>query len=283
MLRGLVSLLLAPLFLIGGPSPDETLPELRIEILSIGAGASPKYSASLERLQGPGGVGSADLAPDGTLRFRAVPYGEYWLTIIGGDGTLVYEQGLVVNSSTRTVMLNLPVKMTSSSAAGAVSVAQLRQPIRKKALSSFRASKKLFDRGDYEGAVHELERAIAASPGYAEAFSSLAVLHIRSGLYERALHETTEAMNIAGQNARDLSNMALADYKLGRYADSAEAARRALRLDSNYDPAHFILGATLALDRRTLPESVSHLELAARTITSAKAFLMIVQKALSHD
>jgi len=283
MLRGLVCLLWVPLFMMGAPGPDETLPELRIEIMSISAGASPKYSASLECLQDHRRVGSADLALDGGLRFRDVPYGEYRLTIIGGDGTLVYEQGLVVNSSTRTVMLNLPARMTSSSASGTVSVAQLRQPIRKKALSSFRASKKLFDRGDYAGAAHELERAITASPGYAEAYSSLAAVHIKLGLYERALHETTEAMNIAGQNARDLSNMALADYNLGRYADSAEAAGRALRLDPNYDPAHYILGATLALDRRTLPESVPHLELAARTITSARAVLAIVQRALSHD
>jgi tetratricopeptide (TPR) repeat protein len=269
--------------MMGAPSPDETLPELRIEIMSIGAGARPKYSASLERLQDHRRVGSADLAPDGVLRFRDVPYGEYRLTISGGDGTLVYEQGLVVNSSTHAVMLNLPVTITSSSVSGTVSLSQLRQPIQKKALSSFRASQKLFDRGDYEGAVKELERAITASPEYADAYATLGAVHIKLGLYGQALNEITQAMNIAGPNARYLSNMALADYKLGRYADSVEAARRALLLDSNYNPAHYILGVTLAMDRRTMPESVPHLELAARTISSAKAVLIIVQKALSRD
>src|SRR5690348_2478199 len=129
MLRGFVCLLWAPLFLMGAPGPDATLPELRIEIMSIGAGARPNYSASLERLPGHGSVDSAELALDGGLRFRNVPYGEYRLTIIGGDGALVYDQGLVVNASTRTVMLNLPAKMKSPSASGTVSVTQLRQPI----------------------------------------------------------------------------------------------------------------------------------------------------------
>lgn len=217
------------------------------------------------------------------MRFRDVPYGEYRLTIIGGDRTLVYEQGLVLNSSTHALMLNLPVTITPSSVSGTVSLSQLRQPIQKKALSLFRASQKLFDRGDYEGAAKELERAITASPEYADAYASLGAVHIKLGLYEQALNEIGQAMNIAGPSARYLSSMALADYNLGRYADSIEAARRALRLDSNYDPAHYILGATLAMDRRTMPESVPHLELAARTISSAKAILMIVQRALSRD
>jgi tetratricopeptide (TPR) repeat protein len=111
----------------------------------------------------------------------------------------------------------------------------------------------------------------------------LGAVPIRLGLYEQALNEINQAMNIAGPNARYLSNMALADYKLGRYADSIDAARMALRLDSNYNPAHYVLGVTLARDRRTMPESVPHLELAARTIPSAKAVLAMVQKVLSRN
>src|SRR5262249_61360947 len=122
------------------------------------------------------------------------------------------------NSSTFAVMLNLPARITPPTVSGTVSVAQLLQPIQKKALSSFRASQKLFDRGDYDGAVWELKRAIAASPGYVDAYRPLAALHFKLGLYEQALNEIAQAMNIAGPSARDLSNMALADYNLGRHA-----------------------------------------------------------------
>jgi tetratricopeptide (TPR) repeat protein len=173
--------------------------------------------------------------------------------------------------------------MTSPSVSGTISVSQLRQPIQKSALRSFRASQKLFERGDYERAVHELKNAIAASPGYAEAYSSLAAVHIKMRLNGQALTEIAKALSIAGPNARDLSNMALAYFSLERYGDSADAARWALRLEPNYDPAHYVLGATLAKDRRTMPESLPHLERAARTLPSAKAVLMIVQKALSRD
>jgi TPR repeat len=217
MLRGIVCLLLAPVFMMSAPVPDDALPELRIDIMSIGAGANPKYSASLERIQDHRRVGAADLAPDGALRFRDVPYGEYRLTITGGDGQLVYKQGLAVNSSTHTVMVNLPVTTKSPSVSGTVSVFQLGQPVQKKAVSALRASQKRFDRGDYEGAVEELDRAIAASPGYADAYASLGAVHIKLRLYEQALNEIAQALSIAGPNARDLSNMALADYNLGLF------------------------------------------------------------------
>ena len=60
---------LGVLFLIGAPSP-ETLPELRIEIMPIGAGVSPQSSAWLERMEDHRRIASADLAPDAVFRFR---------------------------------------------------------------------------------------------------------------------------------------------------------------------------------------------------------------------
>ena len=110
MLRGFVCLLVAPLLLIGAPGPDDSLPELRIEIMAIGAGVTPKYSVTLERTRDRRRIESADVAPDGVFRFRDVPYGEYRLTIVDGQGATVYESGIVVNASTATVMLNLPVR-----------------------------------------------------------------------------------------------------------------------------------------------------------------------------
>ena len=100
MLKRFVCLLFAALFMMSAQAPDETLPELRIEIMSIRAGMSVKYSATLERIQDRRGIGSADLAPNGFLCFRDVPYGEYRLTIISDDGTSVYQDQIAVNSST---------------------------------------------------------------------------------------------------------------------------------------------------------------------------------------
>jgi tetratricopeptide (TPR) repeat protein len=282
VLKGFLCLPFLALLMTAAAASDEQVPELRIQVIA-GGGVSAEYSASIERLQDRRPIRSEALPADGVWRFRDVPYGEYRLTIRSSDGAPVYEQGITVNSQASTVMLSLPVKMPSSSVSGTVSVGQLLHPIDKKALKSFKESQNLIEKGDFESAARQLEKAIEASPSYADAYGSLAAVHIKMGRYVQALTEISHAISVAGPNARDLSNRALAYYDLEDYAASIKAARWALRLDPDYDPAHFVLGATLAIDKGTMAESVPHLERAARTIMSAKAILAIVQKARSHD
>lgn len=261
---------------------DEQLAELRIQLIA-GGDVRAEYSASIERLQDRRPIQSEALPADGVWRFRDVPYGEYRVTIRSSDGAPVYAQGISVNSRTSTVMLRLPMKMTSPSVSTTVSVGQLLHPIDKKASKYFKESQNLIDKGDFERAALQLEKAIEASPGYADAYGSLAAVHIKMGRYAQALTEISQAIRVSGPNAKDLSNQALAYYYLEDYAATIKSARWALRLDPNYDPAHFVLGATLAIGKHTMAESVPHLERAARTIMSARAILAIVQKAMSHD
>ena len=282
MLKGFLCFLFLAVLMTAAAGSDEQLPELRIQIIA-GGSVTPQYSVSIEGIQDRRPIRSATLPANGIWRFRDVPHGEYMVTIMSGDGSPVYEQGITVNSQTSTIMLSLPVKMTSLSVSGTVSVGQLLHPIDKKAVKCFAASQKFIEKGDFARAASELERAIEVSPGYADAYGSLAEVHIKMGRYVQALTETSQAITAAGPNARDLSNQALAYYHLEDYAESIKAARWALRLDPNYNPAHFILGATPAIDKRTMAESVPHLERAARTIMSAKAILVIVEKVLSHD
>jgi len=281
MLKGSLCLFLLAAWMTGAVASDEQLPELRVQI--IAGGVATAYSASLERIQDRRSIRSEALPADGVWRFRDVPYGEYRLTIRSSDGALVHEQWITVISQTSTIMLSLPVKMTSLSVPGTVSVGQLLHPIDKKALKSFKESQNLIEKGDFERAARQLERAIEASPGYADAYGSLAAVHIKMGRYVQALTEISQAISVAGPNARDLSNQALAYFDLGEYDASIKAARWALRLDPNYDPAHFVLGATLSMDKHTMAESLPHLERAAKTIMSAKAVLANIQKAIGHD
>jgi len=282
MLKGLLSLFLLAVWMTGATASDEQLQELRIQIMA-GGGVTTEYSASIERIQDRRPIRSEALPADGIWRFRDVPFGEYRVIIRSSDGMPVHEQWITVNSQLSTVLLSLPVKRTSLSVSGTVSVGQLLHPIDKKALKSFKESQNLIEKGDFERAARQLERAIEASPGYADAYGSLAAVHIKMGQYVEALTEISQAISVAGPNARNLSNQALAYHDLGDYDAAIKAARWALRLDPSYDPAHFVLGATLAMDTHTMAESLPHLERAARTIMSAKAILLIVQRAMSHD
>jgi hypothetical protein len=130
MLKGFLCLLFLAVLMTAAVGSDEQLPELRIQIIA-GGSVTPEYSVSIEGIQDRRPIRSATLLANGIWRFRDVPYGEYMVTIMSGDGLPVYEQGITVNSQTSTIMLSLPVKMTSLSVSGTVSVGQLLHPIDK--------------------------------------------------------------------------------------------------------------------------------------------------------
>jgi hypothetical protein len=64
----------------------------------------------------------------------------------------------------------------------------------------FAASQKFIEKGDVARTASELERAIKVSPGYADAYGTLAEVHIKMGRYVQALTETSQAITAAGPN-----------------------------------------------------------------------------------
>ena len=111
MLKGFLCLLFLAVLMTAAAGSDEQLPELRIQIIA-GGSVTPQYSVSIEGIQDRRPIRSATMLANGIWRFRDVPHGEYMVTIMSGDGSPVYEQGITVNSQTSTIMLALPVKMT---------------------------------------------------------------------------------------------------------------------------------------------------------------------------
>ena len=123
-----------------------------------------------------------------------------------------------------------------------------------------------------------MEKALRISPEYADAYSNLAVQHMRMRRFAEAVDEVTHAIAIAGPNPLMLSNLAYAQINLGRVEESVATARAALRLDTDYPQAHLILGSILAANVRTRAEGIHHLELVADRFPSARETLERVRK-----
>jgi tetratricopeptide (TPR) repeat protein len=150
---------------------------------------------------------------------------------------------------------------------------QLRHPPARKAFQSFVAAQRFAESGSPAKAAAELEKAVRISPEFADAYSNLAVQHIRMNRFPAAVDELTRAIAIAGPNALMLCNLAYAQINLGRVQESLASVRAALRLDAGYPQAHLILGSILAADPRTRAEAIPHLERAAEAIPSARGTL----------
>jgi tetratricopeptide (TPR) repeat protein len=125
-----------------------------------------------------------------------------------------------------------------------------------------------------------LEKATRLSPEWPDAHTNLAAQYIRLGRFEEAIAEAKRAVELGKPNGVDLGNMAYAEFQLHRRDEAIEAAREGLRADASSPKLHYILGTILAMDRRTLPEAISHLELAAKTLSSAQKTLAAARQAL---
>lgn len=247
--------------------------QFTIELKSDDPLIATNYACELEMFRSHDRIGIADLRSDDTFTFRNVPFGEYRVSITDRRGGLIYEEMLTIGGTTSLATIHLLRPKSERPPSGPVSLARLQHPPTRKAFSAFAAAQKLSEAGDYRHAAEELERAIAISPDYADAYTNLAVQHMRLGEYQRAVDEMLIANRLAKPGPVQMCNLAYAQAKLERFDDAIASARASLRLDGDYPQAHYVLGALLAQHPATLREALQHLERAAKTLPSAESTL----------
>jgi tetratricopeptide (TPR) repeat protein len=227
-----------------------------------------------------GEVYRAEPSLDGAFELRHIPTGDYLLLVTSANGDTIQQEFVTVNRATSHLEIRLARPAKTLTTPGTVSIAQLQHPPDRKAIQAFFAAQRFAKSGDSQKAVEELERAVRISPEFADAYTNLAVQHMRMHRYQEAAAELTRALQIAGPNAVMLSNLAYAQVYLGRVAESLASVRAALRLDSGFLQAHLILGTILLNDPRTRAEAIPHLELAAEKYPSARDLLEQARKGM---
>jgi tetratricopeptide (TPR) repeat protein len=251
------------------PEADRVKGEVQVDSRAV-----LRSTVTLSDLRGHHTLEAVEVKGDGTFEFRHVPYGEYRLTVFDAGERPIHDELVSVHGQqSEPILVQVPMRETPRPPAGTISAAALLHPPTKKAFQDFLAARKFADAGAYDKAAGQLENAVRLSPGYADAWINLAAQHIHMGRYEQALQELAHASEISKPTAMILVNMAFAQHALHQDEEAIRSARQALRLDPSYAPAHYLLGSFLAPDRRTLPEAIQHLEVAARVMPGAQANL----------
>jgi serine/threonine-protein kinase len=116
---------------------------------------------------------------------------------------------------------------------------------------------------DFPAADEDFRRAVALSPGSAEAFLTYAQFLNIIGLDDSALTVMQRSLMLTPNVSFRVANLAPRLRMVGRRAEAAVEARRALALDSTLWVAHLML-AQLADDAGNLPEAATEAEQAFR-------------------
>jgi tetratricopeptide (TPR) repeat protein len=249
---------------------------LRVELKTM---AGPmQYGLELHDMRTHQKIDGTDLRPDGTFTLLRVPYGDYQLMILNAAGNPVHQQYITVTGLMSPVTIDIAATHQQRPPSGPISIAQLQHPPTKKAFQEVQAAQKFSNAGEFEKAAGKLREALQISPYWADAHTNLGVQYIRMGRYVDAETELSRALELGGPNPMVLSDLAAAELAEKKYPDAAETARRALRVESGYPQAHYILGMALCTESATVREGLLHLRQAAQTLPQAQVQIERVQQ-----
>ncbi|MBT5962919.1 MAG: tetratricopeptide repeat protein, partial [Gemmatimonadetes bacterium] len=124
---------------------------------------------------------------------------------------------------------------------------------------------------DKKRAVAVYERAIAAHPNYADAYSNLALLYFDSGRFAEAIPLRSEVTRLEPTNGRAFYDLGNTYARAALLPQAAAAYRQACQIDPTDSPSCYNLGEVLfALSQQPSKESIQHATEARRVFNELK-------------
>jgi len=102
------------------------------------------------------------------------------------------------------------------------------------------------ENNDSEEAVHLLEDAVAADPGYADSRIDLGMAYFRAGLLDKANAQAAEVVKADPRNVRGLQLLGNVEFAQGNFASAAEHLHTGLGLQGDFDTAYSLALAYLS-------------------------------------
>jgi type IV pilus assembly protein PilF len=219
-------------------------------MLPSGMANSSHLKIVLSTLQSP--ITTLYSDKNGEFGFSNLLSGTYYVQVFADES--LYEpltQKVRLNPSEPAhIVLYLKEKNTPvgrSSHGKIVSTAEADQGIPASAKKAFEVANKLLEKGDFESAITEFNRAIAIYPDYTNARNKLGVQYLKHKRLEEASEQfkTILEKNPKYYNAR--LNLGIVRVEQKRYSEAIEELSQAVALDSSQPAAHLFWGVA-ALD-----------------------------------
>lgn len=135
-----------------------------------------------------------------------------------------------------------PVAKTSH--AKVVSVAEDQGAVPDAARKAFDQARKLIDKGDVDGAIIKLNKAVAIAPDYVTARNSLGVQYLKRKRWPEAAEQFKTILDKNPKYFDARLNFGIVLYEQKRFNDAADELAQAVSLDSSQPAAHLFWGIT---------------------------------------
>jgi tetratricopeptide (TPR) repeat protein len=186
---------------------------------------------------------------NGEFHFDNLPSGSYFVQVFADES--LYEpltQSIRLKPGEPAyLVLSLKEKVapTAKSAhAAVVSIAEDQPGVPMAARKAFEQSRKLIDKGDSQGAIVQLDKAIAIYPGYVAARNSLGVQYLKGRHWPEAAEQFRAILEKNPKYFDARLNLGIVLYEQRRLSEAAEELSQATSLDSASAAAHLFWGIT---------------------------------------
>jgi tetratricopeptide (TPR) repeat protein len=213
---------------------------------------------------------SATVNPDGRFEFPSIATGTYWLRVVGGDGSVLHEEAVTVNSSQQPLTIRLADTQSANRATGTtISMQQLTHKVPRQAQKAYDKGRQASLKGDQLLAADFFGQAVAADPEFVDAYNELGAADVALGHLPEAAEQFQKAVNLVPEHRLALPNLSIVLAKMRRFHEAAEVARRALLVVPGMAKMQYILAIGLLSEHKESQEAIKNLRSASGEIPKA--------------
>lgn len=236
-------------------------------------GDRPVMQALVQLCDGGGNLLAQEItSDDGEFSFRGLPRNNYVLQIsANGFAPTTTSVDLSYNSDRGVPIYLKPLSADASEPVASARVSAHEMSMPKAARDAFAAgTKKMYVDKNAQGALADFQAAVAAAPGYYEAFHQMALVEISLGKSVEGETHLRKAIEVSGDKYGEADvSLGTILIERGQSADGEKTLRRGIELSPNFWLGYYELGRAM-LNQEKLAEALKSAE-QARSLSPGTA------------
>ncbi|MDX1981073.1 MAG: tetratricopeptide repeat protein [Bryobacteraceae bacterium] len=205
------------------------------------------------------------VSPTGAFVLHNAPKGGtgFDLRVVDRRGDVLRQERVSASQPPSGLTIRVNGEKQARPSGEVISVKRLRHKPPKKARKEYELAEKALKKGDPEGSLRHLQAAVEVDPEFLEAYNNMGTRLLNLGRPGPAAEAFRKAADLNPVESKPYTNLAIALLHLNQPAEAERAARHSLGLHRESRHAEYVLGLSLATQKKDVPEALALLRRAA--------------------